>query len=270
MPAIDTLLFDVHNTATSAASLTAATVSNSGDSTQVRVFPGTAYGDIFAAILQGTSPPRILQVRSPLMHDNTRGLEWETNEAPAQFLFPPQAAQQVQPGDTLTVSMDAAASSDTIAALSMYYSSLPGVSARLASWGDIAGSVKSIKPVEVDVTSSATIGAWVDTLITTTENLLHANSDYAVLGFEASAALGVVGVKGQETGNLRICCPGSATTQDITNYFVLLSDRHQRPMIPVFNGFNAPAYYVSCAANTASVASKVQLILAELSTRFSG
>lgn len=268
MPAMDTVLYDVHNATGAPIGLTGATVAV-GDSATVRYFPSTnpGYLEYVAAQASGTRQAR---VASPLLHDNSTGLTFSFSEQPTHFLLPKEVGQPVVAGDTLAVSINAAATSDSIAALGLYYTSLPGASARLFSWGDIAGIVKSVKAVQVAITTSATIGQWVDAAITVTEDQLHARSDYAILGYETDTALGVITVKGQETGNLRIGGPGPTSTLDTSDYFVRMTERHGRPHIPVFNADNRKAYYVSAAANTASVAANVTLILAELTQQLPG
>jgi len=110
------------------------------------------------------------------------------------------------------------------------------------------------------------VGAWTDTLVTATENQLHSGKDYAVLGYQCSAAIDVVGIKGSATGNLRTCGPGASSTLDITEYFVAMSEANNLPYIPVFNSDDRNATYVS-AFNHAAIgagADSVYLILAEL------
>lgn len=257
--AIDTVLGAVTNSA----ALTGVTFA-SGDSGAIRSFPTTATAMLEAIIRDGTTAGQV-RVKSPLFADDVSGITFGTKEAPAEFLLPVQVGQQLTSQDTLTVQANSGAADSTVVAIRNYYSNLSGASARLHSWGDISGIVKAIKTVQVAVTTSATIGAWSDTVITTTENLLHANTDYAVLGYVTDAALAVVGVKGSETANLRICGPGSSSTVDISNYFIVLSNGHGTPHIPVFNAANKDSFYVVAAANTASVAANVYLVLAELS-----
>ncbi len=170
--------------------------------------------------------------------------------------------------DTLTVQGGIAGAGTIAAGLQIYYSQLPGIAARLHSWGDISGNYKYIKSVEVDMDAIA-VGAWTDTLITKTENQLHASKDYAVLGYTPSAALDLIGVKGSATGNLRACGPGPTSTIDITEYYVTMSEMNKVPYIPVFNSDDRNAFYVS-AFNHAAVgagATHVYLILAELLTK---
>lgn len=268
MPAIDSILADVHNAGGAGIGLTAAVAAN-GDSFTVRNFQLTSKARLETICVQGAAP-RQARISSPMLHDNVTGLTFITGETPTTYLFPREIGQPVVPGDVLAISLDAAATSDTLAMLAFYYEDLPGTKARLHSWGEIAGNIKSIKAMEVDITTNATIGQWQDTLITTTENQLHAKSDYAVLGYEASVALVAVGVKGQETANLRVCGPGPTSAFPTSDYFVRMSEQQGTPHIPVFNADNRGSFYVSTAANTTAVASKITLILAELATALAG
>lgn len=261
--AYDTVLTDVHNAATSAITLTPATVTNSGDSLSVRSFDAPNWAKLVSMVVQGSGAQQARLI-SPRLHDNVTGFTFQATESPAEFLFPPEVAQPLYSVDNLTVQLAAAASSDTIATLGVYYKNLDGIDADLRMWSDIQPNIINYKTVEVAVTSSATIGSWVDTVITTTENQLKADYRYALLGFQPSAALAVVGLKGPATGNLRVCAPAATATYPLTDYFIFLSQKHNMPMIPVFKANDRNNTYLSCAANTASVSANVQMILAQL------
>lgn len=261
MPAMDTVLLNAVNPG--AAGGAATPLAGSGDSLTVRNFqkPDTAY--LESIIRMGTTAG-FAQVQSPYLHDNVQGIRITPSESPSLFSLPYEVSQALQPQDNLSASLSGGAAETDIMALLTYYTNLPGSAARLHSPGDILGNVAYIKPVRVAVTSSATIGGWSDTVITTTENLLHANTDYAVLGYMSNAALGVIGVKGQDTGNLRVCGPGSTSELATTDYFVALSTFTGRPHIPVINSANSNGTFISVAAATASVAAVVEIVLAQL------
>lgn len=256
--AIDTVLGNVTNSA----ALTPVTLAV-GDSGTVRSFP-TGSNTTLEFIAYQSTVAGALRITSPMLHDNVRGISYEPSESPASFLMPQDTGQPLVSQDTLLIQASNAAAGVTNVGLGIYYQNLSGQAARLHSWGDISGLIKNIRPLEVSVTSNATPGQWEDTVITATEDLLHANQDYAVLGYTTSAALTVIGIKGQETGNLRVCGPGATSTLDITDYFVTMSQRMGTPHIPVFNSANKNNTYVSVASDTASQAANVQLILAEL------
>lgn len=261
--AIDTVALDVHNAATTAVTLTAATAAT-GDSLQVRSFKDNGYAWLENVYLQGASAPRRVRLTSPRLHDNVTGVSWQALENPTEFLLPSEVQQPLYSADTLVAQMDAAASSDTVAALFNYYSDAPGLQADLRSWASIKGRILGVKPVEVDCTSAATIGQWSDTVITTTENQLKANYEYAVLGFIGSAAFCAVGIKGPCTSNLRICAPGASPSLKLTEYFKYMEDITGRPHIPVMQANDRGATFISVLANTASAADNVFAILAWL------
>ena len=262
--AIDTIGTFVTAGATNPTTLKTVTVST-GDSLQIRSFPAANSAWLEQLFYQGVAKGKN-RVESPLVHDNVTGITLGTSDTDTNWFMGQYVRQPVRTTDTLAAFSSAAAGASGVLALSIYYQNLPSSNARLANWGDISGAIKSIKGLEVDVTSSGTVGTWQDTAINTTDKQLHANTDYAVIGYDADTALAVVGVKGNETGNLRVCGPGVATTIPTPSYYADLSQKLGTPHIPVFNSNNQGAYFVSCLANTASVASKIYLILAELST----
>jgi len=261
---IDTVLVDLHNTSTNAAVLTAGTVTNSGDALGVRSFAPSAWAKLEALFLQGSST-RKARVTSARMHDNVTGLTFQSAESPTDFVLPRDVGEPLYSADVLTVSLDAAASSDTLAALLCYYSDVDGMAASLATWDQVKSSMIRLKTIEVDLTTSATIGAWTDTVITTTENQLKADYRYALLGFETNVALCAMGIKGPATSNLRICAPGATSTLDISSYFIEMGVRHGTPHIPVFKANDRASTNISACANTASVAANVYAVLAQLS-----
>jgi len=262
--AVDTIGTFVTAGTTNATSLKTVTVST-GDSLQIRSFPATNMAFLESMIYQGVTKGKN-RVTSPLMHDNVTGITVASADTDTYYAMGRYLPQRVYPTDTLAAYSSAAANSSGILALSVYYQNLPSSNARLANYSDIQPNIKNIKGMEVDCTSSATIGTWSDTAINTTDKQLHANTDYAVLGYQCDVPLAVIGVKGNETGNLRVCGPGPGTSFDTPDFYIKRAADSGMPWIPVFNSNNQGAYYVSCLAATASVASKVYLILAELST----
>lgn len=262
MAAIDTVA--CFSTQGAAAPFPVALAAAPGDSLAIRNFPTGQYAQLEALLYDAGGGQRV-RVQSPNLHDNQTGITFEPAETPANFLIGAPFSVGLQANDQLAVSGGVAAAGTIVAGLQVYYSQLPGISARLHSWGDISGNIRYTKSVEVDLAAIAT-GAWTDTLITATENQLHANKDYAVLGYQCSAAMDIVGVKGSATGNLRVCGPGASSTLDITEYFVYMSEENNLPYIPVFNSDDRFAFYVSAfhrAAVGAGV-NHVYLILAEL------
>lgn len=261
--AIETILINAVNPG--AAGAVGSTVA-SGDPTIVRAGNTARKVYLENIVRQGTAQG-FVQVTSPMLHDPVQGIRITPNESPSVYSLPAEIDQVLQPQDQLTVTISGGAAETDLAALVVYYEDLPGIDARFFRWADIAGNIKNVKPLRVAVVSSATIGQWVDTAITSTENMLHANTDYAIVGYMTNAALACIGVRGSETGNLRVCGPGATSEFATTDYFMLMDQRNNRPWIPVFNSANAASVFVSVAASTASVAAVVELMLVELVTR---
>jgi hypothetical protein len=241
----------------------AASIAPSGDSNVVRYFDPSNPAYLDGITRMGTTAG-FAQVVSPSLHDAVTGLRVTPAESPSAFALPAFGGQPMNPGDNLGLSISGGAAETDVMALHMFYSNAPGFQARLHSPGDIMNNIENYKTQRVAVTSSATIGGWADTLITTTENLLIAQRDYALLGWETNTALAVIGLKGGDTGNLRVSGPGATLEFATSQYFIWLSEQTQRPYIPVFNQQNAFNTFVSVAAATASVAAVVTLVLAEL------
>lgn len=263
--AIDTVL--AFSTQGAASPFPTALAATSGDSLSIRSFDRSTKSYLESVIYSAGGAERI-RITSPLIHDNVTGLTWEPAEVPAQWILPPELSVQVQPVDTLVVNGGIAAAGTITAGLVIAYENLDGADARLFSWPDLRGLVKYVKPIEVDLSAIA-VGAWTDTPINTTDKQLHADSYYAVLGWNPNALVDIVGVKGSATANLRVCGPGATSSLDITEYFIAVSEKTGRPHIPVFNANDQGAFNVSAAnhAAIAGAAEHVYLILAELTKR---
>lgn len=263
--AIDTVAFGVTNPGAAPAADNTAVAA--GDSKTVRNFAPTSRARLDWVSRQGVTAG-FVGVKSPRLHDVSRGLQWILTETPAGVLMPRETGQPVYGADVLQITVSGGGAEIDGGALAIYYYDMPGVSALLKSPGDVLPMVANIKPTEVDVPITAVANAWVDTAISTTENLLKANTYYAVLGYETDTAAAAVGVKGPETGNLRICGPGVLSGLTVADYFLEMSLRHTAPYIPVFNANNRANFFVS--VNTIAVAGtvKVTLNLAELAQGF--
>lgn len=254
----------IFTTATNPGGTYTATAATTGDSLTVRNFPQTSAAYLEGIIRRGATAGAA-RVRSPRLHDNVTGINGYSAEVVDLLSLPFEVNQPLYSGDTLIAEVTGGGAETDGIGLQVYYSQLPGAAARLASWGDIAGIIRNVKMFQVAVTNSGTIGAWTDTVITTTENQLHADTDYAVLGYRCSVAQGFVGVKGQETGNLRVCGPGAVNTLDTEDYFIRWSAKAGYGAIPVFNSNNRNSVYVSTCDVAASTTPTVTLVCAELS-----
>jgi hypothetical protein len=249
------------NASSPSTSYTALTM-NTGDSLTVRNYPNT--GNAFLmAITRHDATGGVSRLRSPLLHDNVKGIHVATSESPSLWAYPVPGIQRLAPQDTLIAEVTGSASTLDVMGISIYYQGANWAGARLHHFGDFKGMIKSITTVETAITNSGTAGAWTDTVITTTDNLLHANTDYAVLGMYCDTAIGIIALKGIDTGNLRVGMAGVAVLYQGSRYFEQLSALSGLPCIPVFNSANAASTYISTCTLAASTTTNVTMVLAE-------
>lgn len=261
MPAIDTVYTFVTNPG---AALTA-TAPAPGDSLNVRNFDSsTQYANLEHLFRRGATAGQA-SVQSPRMHDNATGINFSTSEAVDTLVLPNEAYQPLYPADTLITKVSGGAAESDALGLLIYYSDIPGLKGQFIAPGDLQGQIRNVKAFQVAAPAGA--NAWTDTVITTTDNQLHADADYAILGYKASAACALVGFKAPETGNLRVGGPGTTTGLDTADWFVRMSKNSGFAAIPVFNANNRAGAFVG-AVDVAAVAGLiVTLVCAELVNR---
>ena len=264
--AVDTIL--ATNTQAGAGVFPIALSAVTPDSLVVRGVKGETKARIMAFIVQASAAGQKFRVTSPLLHDNVTGLTWIAPENPGLFLVPSETSVEVNELDTLAISGSTAAAFTITSGTVIDYDDLRGVAADLYRWHDIKDDIKFIKAIEVANLAIA-VGAWTDTVITNTENQLHADKSYAVLGYVPAASVALVGIKGICTGNLRMCGPGGPQTLDLSDYFVQMGEKHQKDYIPVFQANDRAGVFVSQAngAAIAAAGAEVSLIVAELKSK---
>ena len=239
-----------------------------GDSLIVRGTVGESKAHLMALITKSDAAGNQFRLTSPLLHDNVTGFTYFAPENPSLFMVPEYQSIELNEQDTLTLQGQSGAATTITAGLVVAYDDIRGTQADLYRWGDIRGDIKALKSIQVGNLAVA-VGAWTDTPITNTENQLHADHSYAVLGYECFPATALVGIKGIATGNLRMCGPGAAQSLELSDYFVKMSEMHNQPYVPVFQANDRNSFYVSLADSVARAgnAVNVSLIVAELKTK---
>jgi hypothetical protein len=264
--AIDTVL--AFSTQAGAAAFPTALAATVGDSLLVRSTVGETKAHLEAFIMASNAGGQKFRIASPLLHDNVTGLTFQPGENPAPFILPLESSVELSELDTLNVFGQCAAATTITAGLVIQYDDLRGTSADMYRWQDIASDIKTYKSIEVSLNAIA-VGAWTDTVVTNTENQLHADKSYAVIGYDVNPSVDIVGVKGVATGNLRVCGPGPNTSLKISDYFVAQAEANNKPYIPVFQANDRAGFFVS-AANHAALgggAAEVFLLVAELKSK---
>lgn len=245
------------------AALTAVTV-NTGDSLQI---PSYADGS-FAALENAwahEATPGVLRIRSPKFHDNVQGLRLTNPEVQAKPLLPDESDQPVVTIDTLTVELSGGGAETDVAVLALYLQDMRGAAQNLALWEQVNPRIVNMLTNEVDCTAPGTIGNWnAGNPLTLTFDQLHANTDYAVLGYTVSAACAAIAISGPATSQLKCGGPGTTDSRVTRDWFVRQTLQTGRPHIPIINQADKGATLVYTLSASAPAAINVGLICAEL------
>jgi len=208
-----------------------------------------------------------LRLRSPKLHDNVRGLHFKCTANDPQPFLPDRFKQLLSPQDLLIFEIEGSAVGGQIelGAFLVYYTDLPGAAGRFISEQQLLDRTASMVSVRTTHAVGATGDYSGEVAFNSTDDLLKANTDYAVLGATLSANALLVGLRGPDTGNLRVAVPAHSTERQLTrHWFLTLSRFFQMPMIPVINSANKAGTLVDAVQDQAAAAVSADWTLAEL------
>src|SRR5215204_30518 len=260
---------------------------NSAGTANEALAPGTGDSATFFNVPQGSQAylaevwalnnanPMDVSLVASRFHDQQSGIVYKAPDggllAPPErptLLSSPGIDQPVFPSDVLTVQVDGVSGDDVNVSLVIYYHDIPGISARLATYQQVVALAGNQVGIRSTVTAGA--GNWGSSVaLNASDNRLHANRDYAVLGFTAEAPLAAVGMQGVDLGNLRAGGPVLADGGHDGSLFLDFAKAYQAALIPVINSNNAGATLLS-AAHTDADAVPITVNMVELPQGFSG
>lgn len=209
----------------------------------------------------------IVQLRSPRLHDNVQGIRVRSVISQVQPYLPAVFRQPLSPQDQLSLGISGSAVGGDIetAVLMVYYEDLPGAQGRFISADELNSRTVDIVTVETVHTNGATGGYSGEVALNSSFDLLKANTDYALIGYDVDVERAAVGIRGSDTGNMRVGGPGDELGKDYTrSWFLDLAFRWQKAMIPVFNSANRAAILCDVADDENALAGRVIWIFAEL------
>lgn len=245
------------------ATITALTA-NTGNTFTVRDFPEGQQA-FLEGIWAQNATAGVVRARSARFHDDVQGIRYRSPAANIRNYFADEAEQKLYPNDVLRFEQSGGGAETDSAAMLLYYNDLPGIAARLSMWEQIKPQIVNLLTVEVAVAGPATAGDWsAGTAITTTFDLLKADTNYAILGYQTDTACLAVAWSSTDTGNLRVGGPGPTESIETRDWFVSLAKNHGTPHIPVFNSNNRGSSLASVALNTAAGTINVSYSLAQL------
>lgn len=207
-----------------------------------------------------------VRVRSPRLHDNVQGLRFQAAAAGAFNFLGDYPRTHLVPQDNLTVEIGGGAAETDDAALLIAYEDLPGSNGRWATWDQIMPRIVELVTNEVAITAAATLGDWnAGTAINATNDLLRANTDYAVLGYVSALNVAAIALQGPDTGGLKAGGPGNSNVLETREWFKRLDAAQDTPYIPIINSANKGGTLAFQCDSAAGAVNSVDFLLAELS-----
>ena len=219
-----------------------------------------------------------LSIKSPRMHDPTKGILLSaTNKSGSteqvflpQDLMPGYLTQTVYSTDILTVTANGTAADIICALFNVRYENLGGVEARMATWDGISGNIANTVGILTNPITAAN-GAWgAGVALNSIDDRLHADTDYAVLGWTNSVPCTAVAIQGVDVGNLFVGGPGGPQSSETAMFFAERSKRYGVPYIPVINSNNKQGTYLQVADVVGSNTIQLTLVMAQLKSKFVG
>lgn len=235
-----------------------------GDVLAVRNFPDPSQA--FLLDVYGLSATAgAARIRSPRLHDNVQGIRFREIAATNRALLPDGVTQKLYAQDALVVEQFGGAAETDGFGYVVYYENLPGSAANLHTFADIAGRILNYVNVEVAVAAAAPIGTRsAASALNATMDLLIANTDYALIGYESDVNGLSVGFRGVDTGNLRLGGPMTTERIETRDWFMSLGAQIGKPTIPVINSANKSGFLIDTAQVVIGVAANITLLLAQL------
>ena len=248
------------------ASLTNLTM-NTGDTLTIRAITDPTKNIWLLSSWAMVEAAFIFEIHSPRMHDNVHGIRVRgpaNNALPEWSLFVPTKLYTL---DTLTVQLAGTSGAGSLSPMSLliYYEDLPGIAGRFIGPDDTKKRGLNLMAQEVVVTGAVTANYSTAVSLNANFDFTKANTDYALLGFTVDINGGTICVRGADTGNLRVACPGINTLPQVTGeWFHRLSQRLGYPLIPVLNANNKAGILIDNLTTHTGGTFNIQVHLLEL------
>lgn len=256
-----------------------------GDSlTILNMAPGS--GGYVEEIYAGNSASKMeVAVYSTRFGDNQYGMRLQQQFNPTlsgpdgvpQKLLPSRVDIPIYSTDTLNVQVNGTASDNANVLLQVYYENVQGLQSRLAQWETVqqlimrpdAGNSRTLG-IEVTVTPGTTGNYGATVALNANDDRLQANTDYALLGYTTDQPGLCFTISGPDTAYQRIPMPGHWDSGRSSEYFIEQDVGRPTPHIPIISSNNKGITLLSGISPTNIGATKVSLIMAQLSQPFLG
>jgi len=247
------------------ATMTAATVLT-GNSFTIRDSKRAISMPAVWATRQGAGAARIT---SPLMHDNTLGIQCEAGAA-SSALIDWYVAQPLHSQDQLSVQQTGSAVAGDLEFVSFLavYDDLPGVAGTFIDRAELLRRTVNLYSNQITIASGTTGQYTGSAAVNSNEDTFKANTDYALLGYQViTSAAHAIRFVGPDWGNLGVGGPGFVSTvrDDTKDWFVMLAELTGSKTIPVMNASNRALTTIDCVVDENGANPVVMMLWAELS-----
>jgi hypothetical protein len=217
-----------------------------------------------------------ISITASRFHDQVFGIRASVSSgataAPVNRAFcisPIGVDQPIFPSDVLSVQCNGTAADDVIVTITVYYPDIPGIHARLATPQYVQQNTKNLVGINTNLTPGDGV-AGTAVALNAADNRLHANTDYALLGYSSNLAFASLTVSGVDTGNLKVGGPVlGEPAHDAMMYYDMAVAYGNAPLIPIINSNNAGSTtLVGCGTDVGACV--VDTFLAELKQPFTG
>ena len=236
-------------TATAPGAGGAAASAVTGDSLTVKNGKGKVRSLMSWTTLQGTAG--FAQLTTPSGHDTTRGYRVGNPANVTDLWMPPGIGYRLVPQELMSVLIAGSAVAGDVEQWStlLHYEDLPGVTGRAMKWGELKAKADVMMSVEASITSAAGPGYSGEESIDTDSNLMRANRDYALIGISTRTRVHAITLRGPDTGNVRIGCPGILRPELTNQWFAGLARAYDEPLIPIINSGNRNSTLIGVATD---------------------
>ena len=252
-----------------------ALAAGSGDSLTLRFLDANADIRLLEAWGGNNATKCDFSIRSPLLHDNTRGIRFAHMFNPTQsgadgnpqLYMGSYEFQKYRPSDTLIVEALGAASDDVTFTQLVWYEG-PGVpDSKFIGYEECMAKAVNLVGIRVSPSAAASTSTYgTAEAINADDDRLKANTWYALIGHTTDLPHTTLTIKGPETGNLRVPMPGSQIERLTASWFADIARRFQKRMIPVFNANNKANIFVEVADAGGGTTPLTSLKFVELSS----
>ncbi len=211
--------------------------------------------------------PGTIQIRSPRLHDNVNGIQFNVTSADPDVLWPLNIPQNLISQDKINVLQSGSANAGDIemSCLLIYYPELPGIAGRFINAEELKTRTKNIMTATNSITTNNTGDYSGEMAINSTQDNFKANTDYALIGYQTDFNCNCIRWRGADVGNIGVGGPGNGNDKALTrDWFLKLSLKYDLPLIPVFNSANKNSILIDAQVDENSANPTVNSIFSEL------